>query len=121
MADEEAVRASFALTCSALANIRGAGITLIICRHVYEHVSNQNTCLNVKWGHRQGHKLSEEGGTYRMPQAHRAHIGVGLCTKFVGAGAEGLGLGQQLHMCLNPYHRFILHLHGTIRMGLLST
>jgi len=39
--------------------------------------------------------------THRVAHAHRAHLRVGLLSVLVGAAAERLGAGQQLHVRLN--------------------
>lgn len=45
-----------------------------------------------------------------MTQAHGAHIGVGLRSKLGGAATEGLGLRQQLDVCLHANHHLKLRL-----------
>ena len=43
-----------------------------------------------------------------QPQAHRADVGVGRRAKVVGATAEGLGGGEQLHVDFESDHGLVL-------------
>lgn len=49
-------------------------------------------------------------GSHRVAQAHGAHVGVGWRPVLIGAAAEGLGPGHELHVHLDANHRLVLHL-----------
>jgi hypothetical protein len=74
-------------------------ITLLLYRQ------QQSVCAEGRRGCKVAQKVP---GAHRMSHAHRAHIGVWFISILVGAAAEGLGAGQQLHVCLNTNHGFIL-------------
>lgn len=49
---------------------------------------------------------------YRVPHADGAYVGVGLCPIGVGTAAEGLGVGEKLHVGFNTNDRLKIHLHA---------
>lgn len=50
--------------------------------------------------------------THRVPQAHGAHVGVGVGAKLGGAAAERLAVRQQLHVRLDADDGLVLRLVG---------
>ena len=53
----------------------------------------------------------------RQPQAHRAHVGVGLVAEAVGAAAEQLGGRAQLHMDLQADYQLPVLGHRLLSLG----
>ena len=59
-------------------------------------------------------RLSQQTGLYRVTKTNRAHMRVWLASIEALAVAKGLGLGLELNVGFNAYHRLIacrLQLH----------